>query len=247
MTPHALDTRETRLSEHGFEIVRGLAGGEVIEEMRSALGEMEDAGRRLALDGPAVATLLTLPAVRQLLDARLGGGWFAVRAIFFDKSREANWRVPWHQDLMIAVRERLEAPGFGAWSMKDGVPHVLPPAEILAGMLTLRLSLDDCDAGNGALRVIPGTHAMGRVADGDIAALREARGEVLCEMKAGDALLMRPLLLHASSRTADQRRRRVLHVEFAREELPAPLNWARQMLDGPGGVSSEGSEARYSL
>lgn len=245
MPPHPQSICEARLEDDGFEIVRGLAGGEEIEHLRAVLGETEGAGRRLALCGTAVATLLALPAVRRLLDARLGAGerqdmkgpaadesrrgWRAVRAIFFDKSREANWLVPWHQDLMIAVRERAEAAGFGPWSVKDGVPHVLPPVAILGGMLTLRLSLDDCDGGNGALRVVPGTHALGRVADGDIAALRAARGEVLCAMKAGDALLMRPLLLHASSRATDGRRRRFLHVEFATEELPEPLRWARHV------------------
>lgn len=241
LTPPA---REPRLEEDGFEIARGLAGGEEIKKLRAALGETKGAGRRLALDGTAVAALLALPGVRRVLDAKLGASerpdlegpaagephrmWLPVRAIFFDKSPDANWLVPWHQDLMIAVSERHEVPGFGPWSVKDGIPHVLPPVEILARMITLRLSLDDCDAGNGALRVIPGTHTLGRVADGDLAALRETRGEVLCAMKAGDALLMRPLLLHASSRAADARQRRVLHVEFATEELPEPLRWARQ-------------------
>jgi ectoine hydroxylase-related dioxygenase (phytanoyl-CoA dioxygenase family) len=81
-----------------------------------------------------------------------------VRAIFFDKSSGSNWLVPWHQDLTIAVASKCEAPGFGPWSVKDGIPHVQPPDELLKQMIALRLHLDDCDASNGALRVIPGSH-----------------------------------------------------------------------------------------
>ena len=216
-----------RLSEDGFAFAPGLADHGVIEEMRDWLGSSTGAGRRLALQDQAVVRMLALPEVIGLLDVTLGRGWFPVRAIFFDKSAGKNWLVPWHQDLMIAVRERLDAADFESWSVKEGVPHVLPPVAILERMLTLRLHLDDCDAGNGALRVIPGTHALGRIPDGDVSALRSARGETLCEMKAGDALLMRPLLLHASSRATTARPRRVLHVEFATEDLPSPLRWAR--------------------
>jgi hypothetical protein len=36
---------------------------------------------------------------------------------------------------------------------------------------------------------------------------------------------MRPLLLHASSRSVSERRRRVLHIEFAGFSLPPQLEW----------------------
>jgi hypothetical protein len=68
-----------------------------------------------------------------------------VRAIYFDKSSDANWLVPWHQDLTLALRERLESPGFGPWSVKDGIPHVQPPVELLERMLTVRIHFDDAD------------------------------------------------------------------------------------------------------
>ena len=41
-----------------------------------------------------------------------------VRAIFFDKTPNANWKVPWHQDLTIAVKEKRETKGFSAWTKK---------------------------------------------------------------------------------------------------------------------------------
>ena len=90
------------------------------------------------------------------LEDLVGRNVFPVRAIFFDKTAESNWRVPWHQDLTIAVAEQIETPGFIAWSLKDGTLHVQPPREILAGRLALRLHLDDCRADNGALKIIPG-------------------------------------------------------------------------------------------
>jgi hypothetical protein len=43
------------------------------------------------------------------------------RATLFDKSPTANWLVVWHQDTALPVQERREAPGWGPWSVKDGV------------------------------------------------------------------------------------------------------------------------------
>jgi ectoine hydroxylase-related dioxygenase (phytanoyl-CoA dioxygenase family) len=58
----------------------------------------------------------------------------------------------------IAVQDKVEAEGFGPWSVKADVIHVQPPASILECMLSVRLHLDDCGEENGALRVIPGSH-----------------------------------------------------------------------------------------
>lgn len=148
-----------------------------------------------------------------------------VRAIFFDKSPASNWLVPWHQDVTIAVARQMEVPGFGPWSRKDGIPHVQPPVALLEGMLAVRLHLDDCDATNGALRVLPGTHRCGRLGPAQIAATRSAGAEVVCEASAGDVLLMRPLLLHASGKSQTHRRQRVLHIEYCSAELPGGLAW----------------------
>jgi ectoine hydroxylase-related dioxygenase (phytanoyl-CoA dioxygenase family) len=148
-----------------------------------------------------------------------------VRAIYFDKSPAANWSVPWHQDLTVAVRARVDLPGFGPWSTKDGIPHVQPPIDLLERMLTLRIHLDDADRSNGALRVLPGSHRLGRLTADAIEALRIEYPEVLCTAAAGDALLMRPLLLHASRRSTSVRNRRVLHIEYAGFALPSGLRW----------------------
>ena len=156
-------------------------------------------------------------------------GLTLVRAILFDKRPEANWPVPWHQDLSLAVSERVELPGWGPWSVKSGVVHVQPPAKFLERLLALRLHLDDCPAENGALKVLPGTHLLGRLSAERIQALRQEIPETLCPARAGEVLTMRPLLLHASSPAETPTRRRVLHLELAPPDLlPALLNWATE-------------------
>jgi hypothetical protein len=45
------------------------------------------------------------------------------------------------------------------------------------------------------------------------------------DLPRGGVLLMRPLLLHASSASQVPRHRRVLHIEWAAQELPGGLQW----------------------
>ena len=181
--------------------------------------------RDLAATVGEIAELAELPALRGLASEVLGREAFAVRTLFFDKNPAANWKAAWHQDLTVAVRERREVAGFGPWSVKADIPHVQPPIAVLERMLTLRLHLDDCDAQNGALRVLPGSHRAGRLPPEAIQAWRERAGEVTCAVPRRGALLMRPLLLHASAPAARPRHRRVVHIEFAAEDLPGGLEW----------------------
>ena len=187
---------------------------------------MSGAGRRGLVEVPEVAALATSTKIKTLLARHLGDRVTVVRAIYFDKSPGANWSVTWHQDLLVAVQKRTEIAGFGPWSVKDGTPHVQPPVHYLEQMLTVRLHLDDTDEGNGALRVIPGSHQFGQMSSQAIDQLARAEREVICSSAAGGALLMRPLLLHASRRSAGNRHRRVVHLEYAAGfDLPAGLRW----------------------
>ncbi len=149
-----------------------------------------------------------------------------VQCTLFDKSEERNWRVAMHQDLSVPVRERVESDACRGWSLKDGVIFVQPPMGVLEGLLAARLHLDDCAAGNGALRVVPGSHRYGRLSGKRIEALHAAHGEVLCPVPRGGVMLMRPLLLHASSKALEPGPRRVLHFVFGRAALPEGLSWA---------------------
>jgi len=213
------------IERHGFAVVpRAIESGEQ-RELLSTLGPVSGAGRRGLLALPTVARLARSPRLLNLIRPYLPAEPLPVRAIYFAKSAETNWLVPWHQDLTLALRARVEVSGFGPWSKKDGVPHVQPPIELLQRMLTIRLHLDDADESNGALRVFPGSHRLGRLSSERIQKIRGQQTDFLCGASAGDALLMRPLLLHASSRSTCTRHRRVLHIEYAAFALPTELNW----------------------
>jgi ectoine hydroxylase-related dioxygenase (phytanoyl-CoA dioxygenase family) len=184
----------------------------------------EKYGQRNLLGEPIVKQLALSNAVQAVVGSVLGSHFFAVKGTFFNKTPNANWKVPWHQDLTIMVRDRVDVEGFGPWTVKDGVQNVQPPYEILTRILAVRVHLDENDADNGPLRVIPGSHHHGRLSAQQIADW-DKRASVTCFVPQGGALLMRPLLLHASSASKLPKNRRVIHLEFTTEELPGGLQW----------------------
>jgi hypothetical protein len=219
------------IAAQGFEIRPRFLPGSRVEAILSALASSGNvmtgrAGRRdVAEVFPEVGFLSREPVFVDAASEILGSPAFCVRTLYFDKTADANWKVAWHQDLTIRVAERRDIDGFGPWSRKDGIDHVQPPTDILERMITLRLHLDDCTSENGALRVLPGSHAHGRLAVEEIEQWRSRTEEVTCEVPAGGVLLMRPLLLHASSPAVVPRHRRVLHFEYACSPLPGGLDW----------------------
>jgi hypothetical protein len=52
--------------------------------------------------------------------------------------------------------------------------------------------------------------------------------EQICRVKNGGVMIMRPLLQHASNRTINGSRRRVIHIELSNLPLPAGLAWAEK-------------------
>jgi hypothetical protein len=155
----------------------------------------------------------------------LGDGARPVRAIMFDKTADANWSVPWHQDRTIAVRARHDIPGFGPWSTKSGVAHVEPPFEIMQGMVTIRAHLDDCDIDNAPLLIASGSHRLGRVQARRAAEIARTLGQTMCLASAGEIWVYATAIVHASERARAPRRRRVLQVDFSRTPLPDGLEW----------------------
>jgi len=226
-------TRQVEID--GYAVQEGVLTESEVAALIEAL-ERQQEGEKLLRNGRvfAVRNLLDLPAirelaesarVRQLAEAVLGDTAFAVRGILFDKIPQANWKVPWHQDVTIAVRAREDVEGFGPWSTKAGILHVQPPAQVLEKMISIRLHLDACDVSNGALHVIPGSHRAGRIAEADIPSVLTRSEALSCVVGRRGALLMRPLLLHASSPSQTPAHRRVIHLDFACDKLPSPLNW----------------------
>ncbi len=182
----------SNLDIHGFAIVPNMIDAAACDALASLLGDANGAGTRDMLRNQKVAELAE-SLLGELVRPHLPLSPIPVRGIYFDKRPETNWLVAWHQDLTLALKQQVEVSGFGPWSVKEGVPHVQPPMKLLEQMLTVRLHLDDTDSSNGALRVLSGTHRLGRLSAEAIRSCRETHEEVLCEAKAGDVLLMRPL------------------------------------------------------
>jgi ectoine hydroxylase-related dioxygenase (phytanoyl-CoA dioxygenase family) len=165
-------------------------------------------------------------ALAKIADRLMGLPTRAVRVLYFDKTPEMNWAVPWHQDRTIAVADRIDVAGFEPWSRKGGVHHVEPPEAVLASIVSLRLHLDDCGPDNGPLLTVRGSFRLGRVPAGQIKQHVEAGQIQVCCADAGDVVAMRGLTIHASERAARPARRRVLHVDFSTAKLPGGLRWA---------------------
>jgi hypothetical protein len=182
-------------------------------------------GIRNLIVHPTVVRLLVHEAFGRYLWRAVGRDMVAVKATLFDKTAETNWRVQWHQDRSIAVKEKLNVPGYGPWTTKAGLLHVEPPAEVLAQMLAIRIHLDLCGAGDGPLRVIPGSHLLGKLAEPELAEVVTAREMTEVYAPQGAMVLMRPLIVHSSQTTRQQTHRRVLHIEFAPLECISPLQW----------------------
>ena len=205
--------------DQGFEIVPKVLDRSTVSSLIRAVEgssvRRSRAGMRHALEIPAVKSLASSPKLLAIAKHVLGDHAFPFRATLFDKSLRSNWLVVWHQDTALPLRERKEVKGWGSWSRKEGVLCAHAPASALEQVLAVRVHLDDSTSENGALRVLPGTHNMGVLADDAILELAQRTKAVECPVDSRGVLLMRPLMVHASSKSINESRRRVLHIEYA--------------------------------
>ncbi len=207
----------------GFAILRDCLGEPTVKRLTESL-DASRYGQRNLLREPVAQDLARAPEVRRIVESVLGSDCFAVKGILFNKTQKSNWKVPWHQDLTITAQNRLEVEGFGPWTTKAGVENVQAPTGVLSQLLAIRIHLDDNDDKNGPLRVIPASHRFGRLTSEQVAAWDKSKSAV-CLVPRGGALVMRPLLLHASSACKLPRSRRVIHLEYSSAELPGGLRW----------------------
>lgn len=156
----------------------------------------------------------------------LGPGAKPVRAILFDKSEATNWALGWHQDRTICVKEKIDTPGFGPWTQKQGLLHVAPPVSVLQNMVTLRIHLDPVPKTNAPLLVASGSHRFGRVAEEQVQNVVGRSDILTCLADAGDIWLYATLILHASEAATCPTHRRVLQVDYSTAPLPNGLQWA---------------------
>ncbi|WP_367317780.1 phytanoyl-CoA dioxygenase family protein [Microbulbifer spongiae] len=164
--------------------------------------------------------------IRDLASGYLPGKASLVRVILFNKTEETNWFVTWHQDRTVAVSEKFEKENWQPWSIKDGIYHVQPPVEVLNQMVTFRIHLDNTDLENGCLKVLPNSHKLGILDHAAIQEYTKNHDFVTCKAPAGSALVMRPHILHSSSRGSNPSQRRILHLEYSSYTLPAGITWA---------------------
>lgn len=149
-----------------------------------------------------------------------------VRAILFNKTTQNNWLVPWHQDRTVTISKKFENDEWGPWTTKDGVIHVQPPVAVLNQMVTFRIHIDDTNYENGCLKVIPKSHELGVLDHDMIQSYVKNYDPIICDAKAGSALIMRPHILHSSSKAPAPSQRRVLHLEYSSFNLPSGVTWA---------------------
>ncbi len=220
---------------NGFAFLRNVFTRAELEEMVNAVALVDQADttvmrssetyaiRQMLRHTPLLRRLIWNRRMKEVVRYVVGDDAIVVKSIWFDKPPGGNWFVGYHQDISVHVQKRIEAPGFSRWTAKHGLVGVVPPVEVLEKTLTLRIHIDDATASNGALKVRPATHDQGVLRDTHV-----GEEEVQCLMRAGDVMLMRPLLLHASMRSSVDAPRRVLHLEVTNFELGYGLEWAER-------------------
>ena len=216
----------TKLAADGWTLFRTNLPPNAMASLRNSAFRPEGAGQRCLLDNPEVLDAAKVLKTKLVRAGFLNEDEVAIQAIAFDKTVGTNWKVTWHQDLMFPFARTVTAPEFGVPSVKDGVPYARPPRDVLEELLAVRLHLDPCDESNGPLRVVTGSHRRGIMKGAEIQQVVATGPEAVCLANEGDALLMKPLLLHASSPAAAPKHRRVLHLVY-HTGRKIPESWYR--------------------
>lgn len=227
------------LKERGFDVIDNVYTAQELAAIDAILAGIDSAApnfrrttelfaiRQFLREVPGIVPLIFNAAVKDIIRHHIGGNYFVVRSIYFDKPPLSNWAVPWHQDMTISVSERKKIEGFTGWTVKHGQFSVCPPAGYMENICTVRLHLDDTDGTNGALRVIPGSHKNGIIRT-DM--LEGKENTVTVSVPPGGLMLMKPLLFHSSDKTTNERKRRVIHIELSDIELPEGMQWSERMI-----------------
>lgn len=214
-----------KFQEDGFTILPDVISPEGCDELIAAIAARDQsrAGSRGLLGNKAIYRTAGVLR-RQLLGlGLLNEQHRPVQCSLFAKGEGVSWSVTPHQDLSVPVANRVDVPEWGGWSRKENVWFAQPPAAFLEGLIAVRLQLDANASETGPLEVVPGSHAMGRLASGSVSKYAEHR--IKCVVPRGGVLVMRPLLIHSSGKPLSPSPRRVLHFLFG-GLLPTGLSWA---------------------
>ncbi|WP_184548567.1 phytanoyl-CoA dioxygenase family protein [Mucilaginibacter sp. FT3.2] len=234
----SLVAEKENISNDGFTVINDVYNADEVKAILDAIAAADQSNpafrktddlfaiRQFLKELPQVVPLIFNSKLKALINILFGGSYFVTKSIYFDKPELSNWFVAWHQDLTIVVDKKAEIAGYGPWTIKQNQFGVQPPLPILQSNFTIRIHLDDTNGNNGALKVIPGSHNKGVYRPETINWDKET--EAACNVNGGGVMIMRPLLLHASNRTTNGQRRRVVHIEFSNVELGGGLRWGEK-------------------
>ena len=228
-----------QLLDNGFSVMENIYSDEEIQNILTIIDQTDSSNetfrktndlfaiRQFLREIPTVIDLIFTENLKSVMKEIIGEDFFVVKSIYFDKPETSNWYVPYHQDLTISVDKKMEIKNFELWTTKQNQFAVQPPIEFLENITTIRIHLDDTDENNGALRVVPKSHLKKIYRPETIDWNKEI--ETICRVKKGGIMLMKPLTLHSSKRITNNKKRRVIHIEFSNRELPNELNWAERI------------------
>jgi hypothetical protein len=227
------------LQESGFAIIDNVFTEDEVAAIIETINNIDTSGpafrktsdlfaiRRFVKEVPAISPFIFTSRLRTIIDQLFSPDYFLVKSIYFDKPEQSNWFVAYHQDLTISVDQKKQVAGFDQWTVKNDQFAVQPPVPLLENIFTIRIHLDDTDKNNGALKIVPGSHRKGIYRPETIDWTTEK--EEICSVPRGGIMIMQPLLLHASNRTVNNNKRRVIHLEFSNQLLPGGLQWAEYL------------------
>jgi hypothetical protein len=229
----AIAINKKELLEKGFSVIETIYTHDEVQRILEVIATTDTskdtfrkssdlfAIRQFLKEVPATFDLIFNDQLRAVIKEVAGDDFFVVKSIYFDKPEASNWYVAYHQDLTISVDRKIDIANFGPWTTKQNQFAVQPPTTILENITTIRIHLDDTDEHNGALRVVPQSHLKKIYRPETIN--WEEETEVSCSVKQGGLMLMKPLTLHSSGRTTNNKKRRVIHIELSNVELPDAL------------------------
>jgi ectoine hydroxylase-related dioxygenase (phytanoyl-CoA dioxygenase family) len=217
-----------KLNDIGFEIIEQVYSEKEVDEIIQLIDKKGVGGRfgvrSFLKDNLDIAQKVLTPKLLAIIESIAPRCEQSIKSIYFDKPPNANWIVNWHQDLTINLSEKTDILNFKNWRTIENRTVVQPSLDVLEHIFTVRIHLDECTQENGALRVIEGSHREGVV---DLRQWMDKvkRSITTCEVRRGGVMIMKPLLVHSSRRTENQKNRRVIHIEFLEKELPYMLKW----------------------
>ncbi|MFV0201786.1 phytanoyl-CoA dioxygenase family protein [Empedobacter falsenii] len=234
-----LKTYKSEIEELGFTTIENIYSTEEVQKIIETINQVDTskdtfrksndlfAIRQFLKEVPETQNLIFNENLQKVISELFGKNYFVIKSIYFDKPETSNWYVSYHQDLTISVDKKIELDNFKFWTTKQNQFAVQPPIEILENIYTIRIHLDDTDENNGALKVIEKSHLkkIYRPENFDW----KTEKETTCNVNKGGIMIMKPLTLHSSSRTTNNKKRRVIHIEFSDTNLPKGLNWSEKL------------------